>query len=50
MGITLEAPPATSSTALFTFYGTLLGLFVDILVYPAELVKTTLQVSREVRI
>ena len=49
--VVLDLPSSGSSesTVLFAAYGTLLGLAVDLIVYPAEFLKTQLQVSRIVR-
>lgn len=46
--VLLSESPATGSTAKFVAYGTALGLIVDVVAYPAELVKTHLQVARQV--
>jgi hypothetical protein len=49
MGLILDDNLPVGSTAKFVMYGTALGLAVDLAVYPAELLKTRLQVSRQVR-
>lgn len=48
MGLTIPEDFSGASTVKFVAYGTLLGLAVDLVVYPAELVKTKLQVTRQV--
>jgi hypothetical protein len=49
MGFMLDDSVPVGSTAKFVVYGTALGLAVDLAVYPAELLKTRLQVTRQVR-
>ena len=48
MGLTIPDGVAGVSTPKFVLYGTLLGLAVDLVAYPAELIKTQLQVARQV--
>ena len=43
-------PPSHMSTMKFVFYGSILGFAVDMLIYPADVVKTRVQFSRKVRI